>query len=127
VQRVDQPGDERRLGADDGQADVLALGQRDEPLDVVGGDGEGAGVGRDPRVARRAQQLGALRRAQQGADDRVLAPSAPDDEDLQSAAMKSSMGIADRVSKRAVPREPSSSDTRAIVVSSGASTMLTKS
>ena len=127
MQRVDQAGDERRLGADDGQADVLALGERDEPLDVVGGDGDGARVGRDARVAGRAQHLGALGRAQQGADDRVLAPAAADDEDLQSAAMKSSMGIAESVSKRAVPREPSSSDTRAIVVSSGASTMLTKS
>ncbi len=127
MQRVDQPGDQRRLGADDGQAGVLALGERDEPLDVVGGDGDGARVGRDARVAGRAQDLGALGRAQQGADDRVLAPAAADDEDLQSAAMKSSMGIAESVSKRAVPREPSSSDTRAIVVSSGASTMLTKS
>src|SRR6201747_1660429 len=41
--------------------------------------------------------------------------------------MKSSIGIALSVSKRPVPREPSSSDTRAIVDSSGASTMLTKS
>src|SRR3954447_6567801 len=41
--------------------------------------------------------------------------------------MKSSIGIAERVSYFAVPREPSSSDTRAIVCSSGASTMFTKS
>src|SRR3954447_14804853 len=41
--------------------------------------------------------------------------------------MKSSIGIALSVSNRPVPREPSSSDTRAIVDSSGASTMLTKS
>src|SRR4051812_20361112 len=41
--------------------------------------------------------------------------------------MKSSIGIADSVSYLAVPREPSSSDTRAIVASSGASTMFTKS
>src|SRR3954447_22437440 len=41
--------------------------------------------------------------------------------------MKSSMGMATRVSYRAVPREPSSSETRAIVPSSGASTMLMKS
>src|SRR5919204_627139 len=41
--------------------------------------------------------------------------------------MKSSIGIADSVSYLAVPRDPSSSETRAIVCSSGASTMLTKS
>src|SRR3954451_18228870 len=42
-------------------------------------------------------------------------------------AMKSSIGMALSVSKRPVPREPSSSETRAMVDSSGASTMLTKS
>src|SRR3954454_4297032 len=41
--------------------------------------------------------------------------------------MKSSIGIALSVSNRPVPLDPSSSETRAIVVSSGASTMLTKS
>src|SRR3954451_14744439 len=41
--------------------------------------------------------------------------------------MKSSMGIATSVSYLDVPREPSSSETRAIVPSSGASTMLMKS
>src|SRR3954466_4975519 len=41
--------------------------------------------------------------------------------------MKSAIGIALSVSKRPVPRDPSSSDTRAIVVSSGASTIETKS
>src|SRR3954447_4302473 len=45
----------------------------------------------------------------------------------QRLAMKSSMGIATRVSYRDVPREPSSSETRAIVLSSGASTTLMKS
>src|SRR3954467_11700901 len=41
--------------------------------------------------------------------------------------MKSSMGIATSVSYLDVPREPSSSETRAIVLSSGASTTLMKS
>ena len=41
--------------------------------------------------------------------------------------MKSSIGIAVSVSYCTVPREPSSSDTRAIVFSSGASTTFTKS
>ena len=41
--------------------------------------------------------------------------------------MKSSIGIAASVSYFAVPRDPSSSETRAIVASSGASTTFTKS
>jgi len=41
--------------------------------------------------------------------------------------MKVSMGIAVSVSKRPLPRELSSSETRAMTFSSGASTMLTKS
>src|SRR5919107_4916734 len=41
--------------------------------------------------------------------------------------MKSSMGMATSVSYRDVPRDPSSSETRAIVLSSGASTTLKKS
>src|SRR3954470_22432521 len=41
--------------------------------------------------------------------------------------MKSSIGIALSVSKRPLPREPSSSETRAMTLSSGASTIDTKS
>ena len=55
----------------------------------------------DPGVAGHAQQLRALRRARQRADERVLAAARADDEDAdggfrgaQSEAMKSSIGIA---------------------------------
>ena len=123
---VHQPGDQRRLGphhdqvhpARAGEADQIVVG---EALDAVGGDA---------RVAGRGQHFRRLRAPQQGPDERVLATAAADDEDARrhySAAMKSSMGIALSVSYRAVPREPSSSDTRATVFSSGASITFTKS
>ena len=57
-------------------------------------------VGGDARAAGRGQQLGALRAACEGADERVLAPAGSDYEDLrhpmmrQSAAMNSSIGMA---------------------------------
>ena len=53
---------------------------RHEPA-TSSADIEARGVRRDARVARRAQQLGRLRAAQQRADDRVLAPAAADDQD----------------------------------------------
>ena len=72
--------------------------------------------------------------APQRADDRVLAPAAADDEDPQvgsrsvyRALPSSSAGIAAIVWLVIVPREPSSTETLAIVLSSGASTMVTKS
>ena len=52
-------------------------------------------VAPDPRVARRAQHLRRLRRAQQGANERVLAPARADDEDPHTDPMKSSIGIAE--------------------------------
>ena len=54
-------------------------------VDVLGADVEAARVGRDPGVAGRAEDLGRARGARQRAHDRVLAPAASDDEDLQSA------------------------------------------
>ena len=120
--------DERGLGADDDEVDVLVLGEVRERGDVVDADVEGRGVRGDPGVAGRGEHLGRLRRALQRPDDRVLAPSGADDEDAHlERAMKSSIGIATSVSYFDVPREPSSSDTRAIVLSSGASTTLMKS
>ena len=96
---VGQPGDERRLGPADHELDPGRGGRAREALDVAGvGARQRRGVARDARVARRAQQLGPLRRARERAHDRVLAPAGADDEDLhrsaQSAAMKSSIGIA---------------------------------
>ena len=96
VERVHEPGHERGLGAHHHEVDLALLGGRDhvavrEALHAVAGD---AGV------AGRAQDLGRARAAQERADDRVLAPARPDHEDAlaQSAEMKSSTGIAERVS-----------------------------
>ena len=56
--RVGEPGDERRLGADDDEVDALGPGQRDEAVEVVDADRQQPRVGGDARVAGRAQQLG---------------------------------------------------------------------
>src|SRR5439155_20844918 len=87
----------------------------------------------DAGVAGRAEQLRAGVGAAQGANDRVLAPAGAYDQnphrDLSgySALVNSSAGIAAIVSLVVVPREPSSTETLAMVFSSGASTTLTKS
>jgi hypothetical protein len=75
--------------------------QRDQAGDVVDADVEALDlVARDARVAGRRDDIGVLRAAQQRANERVLAPSRADDQDLlaQSDAMKSSTGIAGSVS-----------------------------
>ena len=88
--RVGEPVDQRRLGADDDE--VHAVGARSDPRR------DDRRVARDPRVAGRAEHLGALRGALERAHDRVLAAAAADHEDRRvlrhSAAMKSSIGIA---------------------------------
>ena len=73
---VDEAGDERRLGPDDDEVDALVARRAAAmPADVVDADVEQAGVGGDPGVAGRAEDLGRLRRARERADDRVLAPA----------------------------------------------------
>jgi hypothetical protein len=95
LERVDRAGDERRLGADDDEADFPRASGLDDRVDVLGADvGQALGVGRDPGVARRAENLGAVGGAAEGADDRVLAPTAPDDQNPQSDEARSSAGIA---------------------------------
>ena len=130
LERVDDPLDQRRLGPDDDEVGLLLARRRDDAFGVLGGDLEAAGVGRDPGIARSAQHLARLRRARERAHDRVLASPAADDQDLQTlllvvgslgyrALARSSAGIAASVWLLIVPREPSSTETLAIVVSSG--------
>ena len=97
-ERVDEASDERRLGTDDGEIDTLARDRLDDPADVFDADVEQPRIARDPRVARSTQQLGALGRARKRPHDRVLAPPGADDENSQREEMKSSTGIADKVS-----------------------------
>jgi hypothetical protein len=75
-QLVDEAGHERGLGTDDDEIDRALAGHADEvvcrqALDPVAGD---AGV------ARRSEHLGLLGAPEQRADERVLAPSAADDQ-----------------------------------------------
>ena len=96
-QVVDQARYQRRLGADHHQVDLALLRVRD---DVAAGQALHA-VARDAGVAGRRQHLGRGAPRGERPDERVLAAAGADDEDAssaQSAEMKSSIGIAERVS-----------------------------
>jgi hypothetical protein len=79
VETVHETRDQRRLGAD--HDEVAALRGGDEPVEVRHRHVDELRVARDAGVARRAQQLGLLRRALERPDDRVLASARADDED----------------------------------------------
>ena len=83
-ERVHEAGDEWRLGTDNRQLHLLARDRRGDPVDVLRGDVEQPRVLRDTGVARRAEQLRALRRARERADDRVLTPTRADHQDLHA-------------------------------------------
>ena len=76
--RSASPATKRDLGADHHQVDGAALGQRDQPVDVVGGDGDVLGPAGRAGVAGRAQQRRAARAPGQGLHQRVFATSATD-------------------------------------------------
>ena len=86
LERIDQAGHQRRLWTHDDEIDALGRGGVDDRANVFGADLETARVRRDARVAGSAQQLDPLRRAGQGAHDRVLAPAAADDQDAHEGA-----------------------------------------
>ena len=94
-ERIAEAGDERRLRPDDDEVDAGIARRGGERRGIAGRRVEHPRVAPDPCVPRHAQHLGRLRGAQQRADERVLAPAGPDDEDPHTAPMKSSMGIAD--------------------------------
>lgn len=126
LERVDDADDEGRLGPDHDQVDAPIARQRDDRLDVFDPDlREDLGVGPDPGVARRAEQLRRRRRARQCPHDRVLATATADYKCLQP--VRSVAGIAVSVRLVIVPRDPSSTEIFAIVCSSGASITVTKS
>ena len=101
-QRVDEPVHERRLRARRRRSRRRRRSPRRSTESVIADVGvERLRLRADPGVAGHAQQLRALRRARQRADQRVLAAARADDEDpdggfggAQSEAMKSSIGIA---------------------------------
>jgi hypothetical protein len=82
AQAVGEAGDQRRLGADDDQIDVLVRGEPEQAVDVVGGEVDQPRVGGDAGVAGGAEQSRVLWRAGERADQRVLAPARADDENL---------------------------------------------
>ena len=97
VELVHQPGHQRRLGAHNDQVDLALLRRGDHVSARHALDS----VARDPGVARRGQHLGCGGSAEQRPDERVLAAAGADHKDAsraQSAEMKSSTGIAERVS-----------------------------
>jgi len=76
-QRVGDARDERGLGADHHQRGTGRLGQRDDRVRILGVDSaDHVGIGRDPGVARRADQLRGARRAGERLDERMLARTA---------------------------------------------------
>ena len=84
LERVDEAGDQGRLGADRNEVDAALLGQGDDRLDVVGRDlRQALGVGCDAGVAGSAEQLGGVDGTAQRPDDRMLAPTTTDHERLQ--------------------------------------------
>jgi hypothetical protein len=94
---IHEAGDERGLRPDHDEADLVLARLLDH---VAGGQALDAVAG-DPRVTRGGEHLRRARPAQQCPDERVLPSASADDEyasSAQSAEMKSSTGIAERVS-----------------------------
>jgi hypothetical protein len=76
---IHQPGHQRNLRPDDDEVAALLARERDQTGDVVRGDVEaGDLVARDAGVAGGGDDLRQLRAAQEGADERVLAPARTD-------------------------------------------------
>jgi hypothetical protein len=84
AEQVDDAGHQRRLGADDGQVDVLVAGQFAQAFQVVGLDRHVAALGleRGAGVARRDQHFVHARRLGELPGQRVLAAAGTDDEEF---------------------------------------------
>ncbi len=98
AEHVHETGDERSLRSDDGEIHLLGCRRGDEPVELVDSDRQAPhAVRRHPRVTRRGEQLGRARTTSESVRQRMLSATGADDEDArqaQSAAMKSSTGIA---------------------------------
>ena len=75
-QLVGQTGDERRLGADHGEVDVLAFDERDDAVDVVGAHGHATGDRAIPALPGAASRS-STERALRAAARRARAPAPP--------------------------------------------------
>ena len=131
LERVDEPGDQRRLGADDDEVGRLVARGRDERADVARAASRQRASAAIPALPGAQTSSGARG---ERASARTIACSRPPppttrtftDADHRLPANSSAV-IAVRVWLEIVPREPSSTETLAIVCASGASTTLTKS
>src|SRR5689334_5225274 len=115
---VDQPGDQRGFGPDHDQVDRLIARRPGQPVHVLRRDVDDASLLGDPGVPGCTEQLRALWRTTERADDGVLASASADHQDArrrQRALASSSAGMAASVWVLIVPREPSSTETFAIV------------
>ena len=133
LERVDEPGHERRLGADDDQVDGLVRGGRDErrrrPPAPTSRQRASAAIPALPGAQRSSGRPRRARRARgrSRARARLRRRREPSRRARLERLAKSSAGIAASVWLLIVPREPSSTETLAIVFSSGASTIVMKS
>src|SRR5690606_10859627 len=90
---VDDSLGQRRLGADDGEADLLALGERGEGQRVGNRDVARPGFARGAAVARRDDDLLDPGRARQAPGQRVFAPARADHEDLHAVSWSSNTAL----------------------------------
>ena len=84
AQAVDQAGDQRRFGPDHDEVDGVALGEGNLALDVFGADRHAVRFLGDPGVAGGAKKSLAQRRGGDLPAQGVLAPAAPDNQDLHA-------------------------------------------
>ncbi len=85
LERVDETGDQRRLWPDHDEVDPAPLSRRPDRRDVRGADlRQAGGLGGDPGVAGRAEELGTFARARERPYQRVLAPAPAHDQDPQA-------------------------------------------
>ncbi len=82
AQTVSEPRDERRLGADNDEIDSVRLYERDQPVEIVGGNGHTFGVRLDPGIARCGIELGAAWRLCQLPAERMFAAPRSDQQDI---------------------------------------------
>ena len=86
LEEVGEPDDQRRLGADDGEIDLLAAGEVEQRRQVVGGDGDVVGLGGGAGVARGAEDALRERGLGEGMDEGVLSAAAAHHEHAHEAS-----------------------------------------
>ena len=81
---VNDPVNERFLRADDGQADLLLLGEADELVELVDVDRDVDAVGRGPGITRRAEDALDAWRLGQLPDEGMFPPALADHQDFHA-------------------------------------------